>query len=290
MGLVKHKKRKSNFESLEVRQYLSSVGWDGPGLGSAELTYYIGDGPSYLNQANVEQAIETALAAWSDVADIKFTQTSTPNLRDSIDFEFSRIDGSNGTLAQAYFPDDVNWARIAGDVEFDISETWEIGDSRGRAAFDITLVAVHEIGHSLGIDHLPNSSSVLNTSVSPNQSFNKLSQADVDAVLALYAPAAVPDTQTQQSDRLGSTLTETLADNATEDLEETDPDPLPEDIPNQNWIRWRSNRWNRGWNRFSHNESGSESNGSNVDESGTDLHEKWTTNFRLWGRFRYGHV
>ena len=160
----KRMRRARQFECLENRCYLSSVGWDGPGRGSAELTYYIGKAPSYLGQARAEAAIERALSTWSDVVDITFTQTPTAGRRDSIDFTFGRIDGSGGTLAQAYLPDDVNSARIAGDVQFDTSETWEVGNGQGTRAFDLLLVAVHEIGHALGLEHSRGVGSVMGSS------------------------------------------------------------------------------------------------------------------------------
>ena len=106
------KSRIARPESLEPRLCLASVGWDGPGQGSAALTYYLGEAPSYLDSTEVETAIELALQAWSDVADVTFTKTLVPNRLDSIDIEFTSIDGPGGTLALAYLPDDVNPARI----------------------------------------------------------------------------------------------------------------------------------------------------------------------------------
>jgi hypothetical protein len=166
----------------------TSAGWDRAGQGSAALSYYIGAAPSSLSQAAVNAAIRTALNVWSAVANITFTQTTRPNQVRSLDLTFRRIDGAGRTLAQGYFPDDVNPARIAGDVQFDSSERWEVGNSLGSQAFDLVQTAVHEIGHALGLDHSNVAGSVMAPTVSPNQSFSRLASSDVDAIRTLYAP------------------------------------------------------------------------------------------------------
>ncbi len=177
------------FEKLEDRRVLAaSLGWDGPGLGSAELTYHIANAPPTLSQAQVNAAIESAFDAWADVANISFQQTDTPGLRNSIDISFEPLDGRGDILAQAYFPDDVNSPVVAGDIQFDLSENWEIGNSLGRSAFDLVSVAVHEIGHSLGLGH-SHDEGVLAPTISPNEYFVGLSQSDVLAIQSLYAPA-----------------------------------------------------------------------------------------------------
>ncbi len=184
-------RRRLQLEPLERRLCLAaSVGWDGIGLGSASLTYYIDNIPSSmdLTDEEVQSGIETALDAWAEVADITFTETDTAELDDSIDFTFDAWDGTGSELAYAYLPDDVNPEPIAGDVTFDVSEDWEIGNGLGEEAYDFVLVAVHEIGHSLGLDHSYLANSVMVATIDADQMFGGLGSSDEDAILDLYAP------------------------------------------------------------------------------------------------------
>ena len=57
------------------------------------------------------------------------------------------FDKSGGTLAHAFFP---RQGRASGDIHFDDDEFWTLGSFRG---VNLTQVTVHEIGHSLGLEH-----------------------------------------------------------------------------------------------------------------------------------------
>jgi hypothetical protein len=243
------KRRRLAAEPLEARRLLAaSLGWDGPGLGSAELIYTIRNAPDSLSQAEVNAAIETAFDAWANVVDITFTQVSQTGLRDSIDISFTNIDGAGSTLAQAYFPDDVNPARIAGDIQFDAAEVWEVGNSLGSRAFDLVWVAAHEIGHSLGLDHLAAAGSALQAFVSPNQSFAGLSESDVTEIRRLYA--AADDAVTSETP-VATTPTTATPDNdpvnEPSDTDEPDDTDNADDTGDTDDNRSRRRRWRRGF-------------------------------------------
>jgi hypothetical protein len=169
-------------------QFSSSEGWDGPGRGSATLTYYIAPPPNNHTD-EVEVAIEGALRVISEVAYVTFRRTSQPGQPRSIDFTWGSIDGPGGVLAKARPPSDLQPEPLAGDVQFDLAETWEVGNAKGGLAFDLLFAFVHETLHALGLEHSAEPGSVMASTVSPEDSFQSLSKGDVESILRLYAPA-----------------------------------------------------------------------------------------------------
>lgn len=103
--------------------------------------------------------IVRAFDAWAAVANIQFVEVPDNGEAFNDDSATGDIrigghvfDGPRGTLAHAFFPTDQ--FNAAGDIHFDADEEWEVGqDGTADNAFDIFLVALHEIGHSIGLDH-----------------------------------------------------------------------------------------------------------------------------------------
>ncbi|XP_053312063.1 collagenase 3-like [Spea bombifrons] len=115
------------------------------------ITYRIVNYTPDLPPAQVTQVIRNALKVWSEVTPLDFIQLLDGTADIMISFggqehgDFFPFDGSSGILAHAFSPG----KDIGGDVHFDEDETWTM-TADGSSLF---TVAVHELGHALGLDH-----------------------------------------------------------------------------------------------------------------------------------------
>lgn len=136
-------------------------------------------------------AINAAFAAWSAVADIIFTQVedngvpfNAPGTVADLRFGGHVMDGAFGTLAHGYYPP-ANGATAAGDIHFDIGETWKLGF--GGPGFDIFQVAAHEIGHAIGLNHSTTPGSLMNPFYT--EAFRGLQADDIAGARYIYGAA-----------------------------------------------------------------------------------------------------
>jgi hypothetical protein len=130
--------------------------------------------------------IRNAFAAWSAISNIHFTEVidnnqSFGNASASGDIRIGAhtFDGVGNTLAHGYYPPP-NENSGAGDLHFDRQENWTCDTS----GYDIGIVALHEIGHTIGLDHEPSITAVMNPTY--NSSRNALQQDDINGARAIY--------------------------------------------------------------------------------------------------------
>ena len=166
----------------------SSYGWDGIGLGTTELSYRFATGTDDLVGEIEYQEVVAALAAWSQVVEVEFTETSVAGATRTIEFGWATgghgdgvpFDGPGAVIAHGFIPPPQSFEPTAGDVHFDDSETWALDD-------DVYNVALHEIGHALGLGHSDVPGSVMATTYSWGTPRMSLSADDIDGIRTMYA-------------------------------------------------------------------------------------------------------
>lgn len=183
---------------------------NGPHLAGGTVTYsFMGDGLDLSADAtagagtNVAIAslpgyapcfltdISAAFAAWSAVANIQFVQVAdsgaafnAAGATGDIRIGAHTFDGPSGTLAHGYYPPP-NGSSAAGDIHFDRQESWSC--SAGGGSIDIGIVALHEIGHALGLGHETRSSrrAVMNPTYNPSVASVLLGD-DINGSVSIY--------------------------------------------------------------------------------------------------------
>lgn len=189
-------------QSLQAQYSLWNNKWSQPGgLGSSVTISY-----SYSNILNgtlvgisadqIKSAMQKVMQLWSTHAPLNFVEVvdsgpapgdsgyaagTTPNIR----IGYHAIDGASQVLAHAYYPQGTQG--LSGDMHFDSGETWRIG--AGAGGIDFVEVALHEMGHSLGLQHETTNTAIMNPYYGgrfANLNAAYLLSDDINGIRALY--------------------------------------------------------------------------------------------------------
>ncbi|XP_044317797.1 matrix metalloproteinase-2 isoform X2 [Drosophila rhopaloa] len=116
------------------------------------------------NADKIRENVKRALGVWENNSKLTFREVYSDQA--DIQILFARLghgdgykfDGPGQVLAHAFYPGDDR----GGDAHFDADETWNFdGNSEDHRGTNFLSVAMHELGHSLGLSHSSNESAVM---------------------------------------------------------------------------------------------------------------------------------
>lgn len=156
-----------------------------------DLTFYFHNCPRNIDCETGWGAVREGFRSWADLTVLNFTEVDDP--RDA-DIELTwttnapELGWPGDVLAFATFPSD------GGDVVFDDAEPWTVYD---QGPFDLYMVATHEIGHALGLNHSSIPTALMYPVVTPQTT--GLTEDDAAGIQALYGTPdqRPPDQQTR---------------------------------------------------------------------------------------------
>ncbi|KAB1069608.1 matrixin family metalloprotease [Methylobacterium planeticum] len=139
--------------------------------------------------AAFQPILTAAFADWSAHANITFVQAASASGA-AIRFSNGAIDGLDNVLGQTRYTYFGNRFTSA-DITFDSGEGWHAaaGGIVSNHKASLFLVALHEIGHALGLDHYSGATAVMNPYLS--SAVTDLTASDISGIQALYGAPAV---------------------------------------------------------------------------------------------------
>ncbi|XP_022741449.1 metalloendoproteinase 1-like [Durio zibethinus] len=157
-----------------------------PRWNTRQLTYTFRSSAQVISVQQLRPIIARAFQRWAAVSGFTFQEAPLFTQADIV-IGFHRLfhwdgypfDGPGNVLAHAFAPQD-------GRLHYDADENWSTTNLTTINQIDLESVAVHEIGHILGLGHSQDPRAIMFAYYMPGTIKRNLGQDDIDGIRALY--------------------------------------------------------------------------------------------------------
>ncbi len=150
------------------------------------LSYKFVNGTADLSGTTERNAVRNAFETWSRQCGLSFREVGANQAAElevgwftGTHGDGSAFDGVGNVLAHAFYPPTCGGTH-AGEFHFDDDETWRDNGNN----YDVETVAVHEIGHLLGVEHSTDSNAIMFPTYDGVR--RDLGKDDIKAIRSLY--------------------------------------------------------------------------------------------------------
>ncbi len=185
--------------ALPVQAYvLLPFNWAYLGGNPVTVDLYVNPNCADASAPNELASLQSAMGTWTSDSGANFeynyagptsvTSSNYWNFQNDICWNAGSSGGALATTSIWYNGGNITQA----DTEFWDVWTWSTG-TPGFNQYDVESVGLHEIGHTLGLDHTPISAAVMYYAIGWGQVKRSLHSDDIAGILAIYGSAGGPD-------------------------------------------------------------------------------------------------